>query len=415
MDIKQIYRRLNAHSYENYDDILEYLRDGNIPETVDNRAKERRFRSFFEPFYAHGNNIICRAEFDGDHELNLRVLRDENVEEELTGLYARHGLGHGINQFYDIVSSRFLNVSRKQISEFLKRQLPYQLTRVAAVPKNPTKKFIRQNQAWAIDLIDMSNLGTRNAGWNWILSCQDLYSKRCWLRKLRNKTAEDVLESFAGYCTEANKPRLLMLDNGREFQSVFRNYCNQLNIKMYHTLSHSAQPHIENLNGQIRKMIAELAVRQKNLVWHTHLATIETNLNNYNALTKNRMRREAAAEGIDGRPFVPPVQPKFAVGDRVRVQQKAFVGSVREKYKAGLQKEVYVKWSVYTYIITKVIRRNIANSFYSYNLRYMNGNDLTYDGHRKIPYRESDLMLVPAGTVGELTLAENALLNREPR
>ena len=71
-----------------------------------------------------------------------------------------------------------------------------------------------------------------------------------------------------------NAPRLLISDNGKEFKSEFAIYLRASNFKVQTTKSYSPQPDIENLNGQIRKMISELFVRNHRLVWINDLRKI---------------------------------------------------------------------------------------------------------------------------------------------
>lgn len=133
---------------------------------------------------------------------------------------------------------------------------------------------------------------------------------------------------------------------------------------------------------------------------------------------RNCTQRSAAVEAVEAgevrerRASKPPVTPKFAVGDLVRVKQAAFLSKVREKNKAGLMKEIYVKYGVLTYRIRSIIGRNVANTFQMYRLNYMNGHPVQQDG-AIIQYRESDLMAIPENSRGvELTPEQSNQLNR---
>jgi len=96
----------------------------------------------------------------------------------------------------------------------------------------------------------------------------------------------------------------------------------------------------------------------------------------------------------------------------VRVKQAAFLSEVRKKMKAGLGKEIYVRYGVLVYTVRRVISRNRVNGHYSYELSYKNGNPVQRGGVVQ-RYRESDLQAVPESTRGEeMSAEESNRLNR---
>lgn len=411
----QLFRRLNNLRYTNYEQIANFVSTGAFPKTANTQAKRERYAAAYQGFEVHNGRLKFAYDLQATPPVRLEVLKPDEIDEVLEAHYddLETGVGTGVQRFYEFISTKYLGVSRARVERFLKAQVSYQLTRKTTLPKNPSKKYTAPNQAWSADLIDMSNLSGQNRGWNWILSCLDLYTRKVWLRKIKKKEASQIRDAFATFCTPENQPRTLLIDNGTEFKQDFGVWLNQRGIKVANSRSHTPLGDIENINGQVRKVIAEIAVRNRTKIWYSHLDDIEANLNNHSQTWKSRERREAKAEKVQERNAnKPPVQPKFVIGQLVRVKQAAFLSKVREKNKAGLMKEIYVKYGVLTYRIRSIIGRNVANTFHMYRLNYMNGRPVQQNGVI-LQYRESDLMAVPETRRGvELTPEQSNQLNR---
>ena len=406
-----LFRRLNNIRYhERYDDYVRYLKVDELPAKL-NSAQRRRFVESMRGFEVANGSLV----YVHSPEVRLRVLREAEIPTLLEKTYdsLETGAGRGIQRFWESVSSRYLGVSRARVAEFLRSNVPYQLTRRTAPPRNPSKEYTRPRQAWSCDLIDVSNLAGSNAGWSYIFSCMDLFTKQCWLRKIKKKSAVHARNALATFLSGDHKPKLMLSDNGTEFAGEFKQYLTEHGVRVVYGQSHTPLAHIENLNGQVRKLMAEVAVRTRSKVWHTHLKSIEDNLNQYNAGWRQVEKRDhAAMNKLSTRLMAPPARARYAVGDRVRVKQAAFLSEVRKKMKAGLGKEIYVRYGVLVYTVRRVISRNRVNGHYSYELSYKNGNPVQRGGVVQ-RYRESDLQAVPESTRGEeMSAEESNRLNR---
>ena len=99
-----------------------------------------------------------------------------------------------------------------------------------------------------------------NKPYNYILCVLDLATRHCYLRKLTHKTPEKVKEQMQTIITEANKPKIIIFDNGKECLGAVDVFLKQNQIKVLKTPSYTPQVDIENLNGQIRRMLMHLFV-----------------------------------------------------------------------------------------------------------------------------------------------------------
>ena len=87
--------------------------------------------------------------------LNLVVVEDNYKQSFLDSLYGdlSISLGKGIRTFYDAVSSKYLNISRKQVAEFLRRQGNFQITRRTPAKKDDEKIIgLYPNHIWMMDI-----------------------------------------------------------------------------------------------------------------------------------------------------------------------------------------------------------------------------------------------------------------------
>ncbi len=160
--------------------------------------------------------------------LDILFLKTEEKRFVLNDLYKNNMnmIGQGVVQVYNYIRNQYANISRKEISEFLKSQQNHLILQekplVKAKPIIPT----HSNVNWQIDLIDMSYISTYNRNYNYILNCVDVYSRYCFLRLLKDKTAASVLAAFIDIVNNDAKvhPSLVQTDQGTEFMDTFHQY-----------------------------------------------------------------------------------------------------------------------------------------------------------------------------------------------
>ena len=110
------------------------------------------------------------------------------------------------------------NVSRKEIHDFLQKQETYQLH------KRPRR--IRHyfpivsngvNDILQIDLADFSDIATTNAGYKYLVTIVDVFSRYAYVYPIKNKTAESIINTVTSFLDSVKGVRKLMSDNGSEF------------------------------------------------------------------------------------------------------------------------------------------------------------------------------------------------------
>lgn len=233
----------------------------------------------------------------------------------------------------------------------MERQVDYQLAVIPKKQKIRAKVYKNPNKAWAIDLIDMSNnIDLRK---KYILTVIDLYNSHVYLRALAHKTSEAV-ENVLAPIFDIVAPRVIISDNGGEFS--LSNLYARYNIKSVTTPSHTPQPHVENMNNQVRKMLRSLWIKHQNTKWVRNLETIEENLNYFNIEVKKKKPI----------PDPSPYHPRYPIDSYVRISLAVLDPKVRELNKAHLSKHITVKWTVDIYKIYKHFQSNNANAIAYY-------------------------------------------------
>ena len=122
-------KQLNQFDYTNYDGIIEYVTTGTLPPDLNN---VQRFREKFADFIY--NEVEEHLYYE---PLNAIVAKDEaDRQYMLAVIYDTHP-GFGQDHFYEIVRHNVINITKKKSTDFLKKQLEYQLT------VQPRKKKVR--------------------------------------------------------------------------------------------------------------------------------------------------------------------------------------------------------------------------------------------------------------------------------
>ena len=169
--------------------------------------------------------------------LNLVVVENDYKQSFLDALYGdlAVSLGKGIHTFYDAVSSKYLNITRKEVAEYLRRQGNFQITRRSPVKKDDEKIIgLYPNHIWQMDIIFMDytknynysggGKGKNRNYYRYILNIIDVFSKKLWSFPLLDgkKTAGEVWNKLRSVIRSENaRPKLLVTDNGAEFQGIF--------------------------------------------------------------------------------------------------------------------------------------------------------------------------------------------------
>lgn len=175
-----------------------------------------------------------------------------DFEKEYTD-FKNSGSFSGAKLFFKELKNRYKNIKYNDVIERLKEIDSYTLY------KSRNKKFKRSkiivpgsNHTFQIDLCDMRSLSKENDGYQHILTMIDVFSKKAWAVKLKNKTGKHVLDAIYPIIIK-NTPKYLHADQGNEFfNKDVKKFLSKYDIKLYFTNSEVKASIVERFNRTLK-------------------------------------------------------------------------------------------------------------------------------------------------------------------
>lgn len=431
-----------------YGKIIHYIQTKQMPANLTARQQRNFLAKYDEKgFEVKDGTLYYRlAEEDLEIVFPSKTKRTEKVK----SIYddAKTGLGTGLEQFYQQVAKKYLNITKKFTDHFLQKQGDYIVTRV---PINKTHLVIKTSapQArWSVDLVDMTMYDpmVQNRNYKYIFTCVDYFSGKVWARAIKNRenaganlkkvgkvgqkqpenTFADALKSIME--ESHSKPQILQVDN--EFdKGGIKLFCQQNDIKIIAVLSYQSFTNgkVERMNRELRKKTKAGFVRHNNLNWVDHLQDYVENINNQKNARTKRTPNEMWSEGYHKTQAdrkeanVPMVKRKiqakqrkflqerykktaernerytFEEGDEVRIKLLAIATQMREKKKHNIGwNQVAVHYTPEIYVVEKVETHRDTASPTRYLIRNRDDKSLVRDDKddRVRHFKGSDLILV---------------------
>lgn len=284
-------------------------------------------------------------------------------------------------------------LTREQIKTWLRAQETYTLHKPMR-KRFPRNRYVvsNMNHLWQVDLSDLRSLSQYNDDYKYILCVIDIFSKIAFVRALKNKNVNSIINAFQNIFLEyGNKPKHIQSDKGSEFiakrvQHFFRDN----NINFYTTN-----------NPDIKASIVERFQRtMKSKMWRyfTHNNTyryidiLNDLIYSYNHSRHSSIKMcpsEVNSNNImtvwrnlyDKKPKMISMKQIINVGDYVRIS----------KTKHTFEKGYETNWSDEIFIISSIVKRvpftlyrltdlnheSIAGTFYEKELQLVNINTNT--------------------------------------
>ncbi len=364
---------------QDYDDLNNYLTDGVFPENIKSRPRYLRKVEGFQKI----DDVIKYQPLD------LTLVNPADKEDTLAQLIQNddNAKGKGVYSLFKYIQSKYINITREDVQKAMESNSNYQMgvQTKHRVNKPIISKF--PNQLWAIDLIDLQQYESSNYNWRYIMTVVDIFSRKIFLGKLRNKNAVDTSECFSDIVDRAEiAPDYLISDNGTEFKAEFAEYCRDTEIKQRLIRSYSPMANgvCERANKEVRKIIRAFFVRNNNFRWYNLLPTIEENRNSSFISTVKGIPDQiwvANKERLALRNLPPTVirdnprllarvsvvkkalkeirkfrdQDNYELGEVVRVKMASIFANVRRLVKQGRGKELVITYTPDTFSIRRVI------------------------------------------------------------
>jgi len=176
-------------------------------------------------------------------------------------------------------------ISRSTVRDYLKSQYVYTKHRKAVRRFKRLPTFSPgPNTVWQADLGVMIKLATRNKNFNYYLLCIDCFSRMIYVKPIKKKTGEDVINGFEAIFKRVGKiPWKIITDAGREFIAAnVQKYFRQREIKHYceYTSPKWHAGMAERANRTVRERLYRYFTEEDHRRWIPVIHDIVTAINN---------------------------------------------------------------------------------------------------------------------------------------
>ena len=248
------------------------------------------------------------------------------------------------------------NLTLNDVKLWLRKQIAH--TRHATIKnKFPRRKVLvlRIDNTWSADLIQIDALKNYNAGYQYILNCTDLFSRKKWLRKLKTKSKKEMEEALESIIQENDNraPFRLWTDRGKEFLSLPDFYAKH-EIHRYSTNSPLKSVYVENSNKAVENLLYKAMTSLQTAKWINLLEDVAEHLNSKKSnvlygMSPNEAHKKSNEEYLRAK-FLEIYKkhkakyknqkPKFQLGDTVRIKKDRTVFS--RGYEPGYSQDIHV-------------------------------------------------------------------------
>ena len=382
-----------------------------FPASIDTPKKEAAFEKKYKDF-----DLSPDKQYLMYMPLNLQVVPKIYINLVLKKEY-KNNFGAGTTAFYKSLREKYLNIKRDNVAAFIKKQTIPQITDIFKHRTNKPIVADYPNQIWCIDLVDMQTYETKNRGFKYIMTVIDVFSRKLFLEPAKLKEAAVISKALDKIARQSDvKPKYIICDNGGEFKGDFEIYCKAHDIKIRRNRAYSPEANgiVERANMEIRKLLRDIFLENKNNNWIDSLKRVQ-NLHNdtYTSAIDNIPNKiwNSSSEPVTQREI--PIHYKtgdektkqlFAkqtilkhvkkqineykddeleVGDRVRIRMDAISNNIKSLVKQGHTKSIVV---VYSPVVFKILKKIVPKNGLLERARYWCG---TVDGTRILVNKEN--------------------------
>ena len=204
------------------------------------------------------------------------------------------------------------------------------------------------DEIWTADLVDMQSFSKFNNGIKYLLMVIDGFSKYGWIVPLKSKTGVDVANALSKIFEERRFMKM-RTDKGKEF---YNKHVKALGVQLYSTENEEKSSVVERWNRTMKeKMFKYFSANNTK----KYIDILDEMFNNYNN-TKHSSIKMTPVEASDkknkirvwmnlnGKARTNPVEPKFSVGDKVRITKK----------KSNFEKGYTPRWAEEVFTVSQI-------------------------------------------------------------
>lgn len=194
--------------------------------------------------------------------LHFKTRNEEEMEQYLKKIWydPRHpGSFAGAQKLYEIVKKEGkYNIGLNRIKRFLQNQDGFSLHKKVRRRGFKRRRVIVQgiDYQWEADLADVQNLSESNNGIKYLLVIVDVFSRFLWVRPLRDKKAQSIIDAFKDVLNGPRQPKAIRTDKGSEFYNQFlKRYFKEKGIKIFYALNETKANFAERYIQTLKKRL----------------------------------------------------------------------------------------------------------------------------------------------------------------
>lgn len=249
-----------------------------------------------------------------------------------------------------------LKVTKQQVDDFIKSCTEQQQTTITTEKKRDLGKIVAFYPLSLIqmDIFDLAKYYRDNQGYKYILCIIDVYSRKVWCYKMKNKDNNNVFESFQKFMNDSDlkkyTPTILMSDNDStfindKFQQILES--NKIIHQPNKLNDHHALGLVDSFARTLKKTFTRLFLQHNNTNWISELDEVIKNYNGMsNSALKNIKPNNAFSEQNHRKIYdinyekslQNNVTSDINVGDKVRIK---LTGTFRKGTESRYSDDVY--------------------------------------------------------------------------
>ena len=237
-----------------------------------------------------------------------------------------------LDELYSILKNDNINVSKKIVKEFLEKQDIEQKTKEVKRKKNESHIVaFYKNQLWQLDIFVLKKYSKYNEGYGYILCAIDVFTRKVYCEKMKNKDNNDVLRSMKLILEEVDEnPHIIMSDSdstflSKKFQTLIQN--NNITHDTVVINDHHSLGIVDRFARTLKKRLTKIIENKNN--WIDYYKAIVKQYNNRGHKSLGGISPNNADEP-DNVALIVEInnlksgneKEKFNIGDKVRIDER---------------------------------------------------------------------------------------------
>ena len=178
-----------------------------------------------------------------------------------------------LDNLYKALKQGGESITKKVVKDFLDRQEEQQLTKEMNTRKKDMGHMVAtmENQIWLLDIYILQKYVKMNRGYNDVLACMDVFTRKAYCIAMKSKNMDDVYDAFKSIIKAAgDTPQKLITDSDSSFTGgKFQLLLNKYNI-MHDTVpigDHFSLGIIDRFARTFKTKLTKIFLRTKKTNW----------------------------------------------------------------------------------------------------------------------------------------------------